>query len=123
VGQGMKVAVSGVVIGLLTALVVTRLLSSLLFGIGAADAFTFAAHDHPACSRIGGLLRASRTCHYCGTCGSFTQRVKRQGRMKPPMDADGANENRHSSACIGGSFALLSGGTNFRADRDAILSV
>jgi len=43
--------------------------------------------------------------------------------MKPPMDADGANENRHSSACIGGSFALLSGGTNFRADRDAILSV
>jgi predicted permease len=43
VGQGMKVVASGVVIGLLTALVLTRLMSSLLFGIGAADAFTFVA--------------------------------------------------------------------------------
>lgn len=41
VGQGMKVVASGVVVGLLTALVLTRLTSSLLFGIGAADAFTF----------------------------------------------------------------------------------
>jgi putative ABC transport system permease protein len=37
----MKVVASGVVVGLLTALVLTRLMSSLLFGIGAADAFTF----------------------------------------------------------------------------------
>jgi predicted permease len=42
VGQGMKVVASGVVVGLLTALALTRLMSSLLFGIGAADAFTFA---------------------------------------------------------------------------------
>ncbi|MGH9200752.1 MAG: FtsX-like permease family protein, partial [Vicinamibacterales bacterium] len=32
VGQGMKVVASGVVVGLLTALVLTRLMSSLLFG-------------------------------------------------------------------------------------------
>jgi putative ABC transport system permease protein len=43
VGQGMKVVSSGVIIGLLIALVLTRWISSLLFGVGAADAFTFAA--------------------------------------------------------------------------------
>lgn len=43
VGQGMKVVASGVVVGVLTGLVLTRLLSSLLFGVGATDAFTFAA--------------------------------------------------------------------------------
>jgi putative ABC transport system permease protein len=43
VGQGMKVVAGGVVIGLFAALLLTRLLSSLLFGIGAADAFTFVA--------------------------------------------------------------------------------
>jgi putative ABC transport system permease protein len=43
VGQGMKVVASGVVVGLLTALVLTRLMSSLLFGVGAANAFTFVA--------------------------------------------------------------------------------
>ena len=43
VGQGMKVVASGVVVGLLTALVLTRLMSSLLFGVGAADASTFGA--------------------------------------------------------------------------------
>lgn len=41
VGQGMKVVASGVVVGLLTALVLTRLMSSLLFGIRTGDAFTF----------------------------------------------------------------------------------
>ena len=41
VGQGMKVVTSGVVVGSLSALLLTRLMSSLLFGIGAADAFTF----------------------------------------------------------------------------------
>ncbi len=43
VGQGMTVVSSGVVVGLLTALALTRLMSSLLFGVGAADAFTFVA--------------------------------------------------------------------------------
>jgi predicted permease len=42
-GQGMKVVAGGVVLGSLLALVVTRLASSLLFGISAADAFTFGA--------------------------------------------------------------------------------
>jgi putative ABC transport system permease protein len=37
----MKVVIGGVIIGLVAALVLTRLLASLLFGIGAADAFTF----------------------------------------------------------------------------------
>ena len=43
VGQGMKVVASGVIVGLLIALGLTRVMSSLLFGVGAADAFTFGA--------------------------------------------------------------------------------
>lgn len=43
VGQGMRVVASGVVVGVLTALGLTQLMSSLLFGVGAADAFTFVA--------------------------------------------------------------------------------
>ena len=43
VGQGMRVVASGVLVGWLTALALTRLMSSLLFGVGAADAFTFVA--------------------------------------------------------------------------------
>jgi putative ABC transport system permease protein len=43
VGQGMKVVASGVAFGLLSALALTRLMSSLLFGIGAVDALTFGA--------------------------------------------------------------------------------
>jgi putative ABC transport system permease protein len=42
-GQGMKVVAIGVVVGALTALGITRLMSTLLFGVGAADAVTFAA--------------------------------------------------------------------------------
>ena len=41
VGEGMRVVAIGVLVGLLTALVLTRLMSSLLFGVGAADGFTF----------------------------------------------------------------------------------
>ncbi len=41
-GQGMRVVSLGVVVGLLSAFGVTRLMSSLLFGVGAADATTFA---------------------------------------------------------------------------------
>ena len=40
-GQGMRVVLSGVVLGLLSAFFVTRLMSSLLFGVGAADPVTF----------------------------------------------------------------------------------
>ena len=43
VGQGMTVVGGGVAIGVAAALAVTRLMSSLLFGVGAADAFTFVA--------------------------------------------------------------------------------
>jgi putative ABC transport system permease protein len=43
VGQGMAVVMGGVVAGVLIALATTRLLSSLLFGVGAADARTFVA--------------------------------------------------------------------------------
>lgn len=42
VGQGMALAVTGVVIGLAGALALTRLLSSQLFGIGATDLATYA---------------------------------------------------------------------------------
>jgi putative ABC transport system permease protein len=41
-GQGMKVVAGGVVIGVVAALMMTRLMSSLLFGVGAADASTYA---------------------------------------------------------------------------------
>jgi putative ABC transport system permease protein len=37
----MKVVAAGIVIGLAAALGVTQLLSSLLFGVGAADVLTF----------------------------------------------------------------------------------
>jgi putative ABC transport system permease protein len=43
VGQGMTVVAGGVAIGLLAALAATRAMSSLLFGVGAADVPTFAA--------------------------------------------------------------------------------
>jgi putative ABC transport system permease protein len=41
-GQGMKVVAAGVVIGVIAALMLTRLMSSLLFGVGATDAMTYA---------------------------------------------------------------------------------
>src|SRR5262245_66355847 len=42
VGQGMKLALIGVVIGLAGALVLMRLLKTLLFGVSATDPLTFA---------------------------------------------------------------------------------
>jgi ABC-type antimicrobial peptide transport system permease subunit len=42
VNRGVKLAVTGVAIGLAGALALTRLLSSLLFGVKPADPFTFA---------------------------------------------------------------------------------
>ncbi len=42
VGQGLKLAVAGVAIGLGAALALTRLMSSLLFGVSAIDPLTFA---------------------------------------------------------------------------------
>jgi len=42
VGEGARLAVSGVVIGIAASLVITRLLSSLLFGVNATDPITFA---------------------------------------------------------------------------------
>ncbi|MGB9179654.1 MAG: FtsX-like permease family protein, partial [Pyrinomonadaceae bacterium] len=41
VGQGMALAAIGIVIGLAVALTLTRLLSSLLFGVSATDPVTF----------------------------------------------------------------------------------
>jgi putative ABC transport system permease protein len=42
-GQGARIAGTGVVIGLAASLVLTRLLANLLFSVSAADPFTFAA--------------------------------------------------------------------------------
>jgi putative ABC transport system permease protein len=43
IGEGMLVVLGGVLTGLVTAYASTRLLSSLLFGVGAADVPTFVA--------------------------------------------------------------------------------
>ncbi len=43
VGQGMQVVATGVVVGIVVAFVGTRLMSTVLFGVGATDAVTFAA--------------------------------------------------------------------------------
>ena len=42
VGAGMKLILVGIVLGLLAAFGLTRLLASLLYGIGASDPLTFA---------------------------------------------------------------------------------
>jgi len=43
IGQGLRVVVGGVVVGLAAALFLTRLLSTLFFGVGTADPLTFIA--------------------------------------------------------------------------------
>jgi predicted permease len=43
VGQGMRLAVAGVLIGILVALAATRVMASLLFGVSATDPVTFIA--------------------------------------------------------------------------------
>jgi ABC-type antimicrobial peptide transport system permease subunit len=42
VGEGLRLAVFGVVIGVIGSLMITRLISSLLFGISPSDPLTFA---------------------------------------------------------------------------------
>jgi putative ABC transport system permease protein len=42
VGQGLAVAVPGIVLGLIGGLVLTRLMSGLLFGVSATDLPTYA---------------------------------------------------------------------------------
>jgi putative ABC transport system permease protein len=43
VGQGIKLALAGLALGLLAAFAATRVLSSLLFGVNARDPLTFAS--------------------------------------------------------------------------------
>src|SRR5438045_8307660 len=41
VGEGIQLAAAGIVVGVLIALAVTRLLTALLYGVGASDPMTF----------------------------------------------------------------------------------
>lgn len=43
VGEGLRLAVAGVTVGVIASLLMARLLSSLLFGISPADPLTFSA--------------------------------------------------------------------------------
>jgi predicted permease len=61
VGQGMLLASSGLIIGLLVAFALMRVLASLLFGVSAHDPLTFAG---VTCrGRAAGLLRARAASH------------------------------------------------------------
>jgi putative ABC transport system permease protein len=57
VGDGMKLAATGIVIGVAVALVLTKLMSSLLFGLGQIDPLTFATVS------IGALAVALLACY------------------------------------------------------------
>jgi len=41
VGEGIRLAAAGIVVGVLIALAVARLLTALLYGVGASDPMTF----------------------------------------------------------------------------------
>jgi putative ABC transport system permease protein len=56
IGHGMRAVVAGVFVGVLAALGVTRLMSTLLFGVSPADAVTFTA----ACAGL--ILIALAAC-------------------------------------------------------------
>ena len=56
-GDGMKLAGIGTAIGLMTAIVLTKLMSTMLFGLAATDALTFAAVS------IGALAVALLACY------------------------------------------------------------
>jgi ABC-type antimicrobial peptide transport system permease subunit len=43
VGQGMQLTIAGIVMGLIGAVALTRVMTSLLFGVGATDVLTFAS--------------------------------------------------------------------------------
>jgi putative ABC transport system permease protein len=43
IGQGMKLAITGVVIGLIASVALTRTIKNLLFGVSATDPVAFAA--------------------------------------------------------------------------------
>ena len=65
VAHGMRIVLSGVLVGLLTAVMLTRLVAGLLFGVAAIDPFTFAtvALLLVTVALVACLVPASRAVH------------------------------------------------------------
>lgn len=65
VGQGLRIAVSGVAVGIIVTLFVTRLLATLLYGVAPHDPAIFAgvALSLAAVGAVASLLPARRATH------------------------------------------------------------
>ena len=77
VGNGMRIVLSGVIIGLVTAVMLTRLVAGLLFGVAAIDPFTFMAVALLLLTAaLIACLVPAETCRARGTCGRSSERVR-----------------------------------------------
>ena len=80
VSDGMKLAVIGTAIGLAVAIALAKIMSTMLFGIAPADAFTFAAVSTGSSrSRVTRLLHTRAARDKGGSAGCPAQRMNKDG--------------------------------------------